>query len=95
MSGVIDSDQHPFEPRDLSARYIDPAVREEALAIVDVELAHPWLSWRGRRLGLADVQWPGETDAIGERREGVRNGRPAPLQPRRPPCRSRLVPCSG
>ncbi|MCZ6783007.1 MAG: hypothetical protein O7G30_06820, partial [Proteobacteria bacterium] len=32
------------------------------------------LTWRGGRLGLADVQWPGETDAIGERRERVRQG---------------------
>ena len=76
MSGVIDSDQHLFEPRDLWARYIDPAAREEALAIVDDELGHPWLIWRGRRLGLADVQWPGETDAIGERRERARKGLP-------------------
>ncbi len=95
MSGMIDSDPHLFEPRDLSARYIDPAAREDALAIVDDDLGHAWLTWRGRRLGLADIQWPGETDTIGERREGVRKGCRAPLQPRRPPCRSHLVPCSG
>ena len=71
MAVVIDSDQHLFEPRDLWTRYIDPAARDDALAIVDDEIGHPWLCWRGRRLGLADVQWPGETDAIGERRERV------------------------
>ena len=76
MSSVIDSDQHLFEPRDLWARYIDSAAREDALAIVDDDLGHPWLTWRGRRLGLADVQWPGETDAIGARRERVRKGLP-------------------
>ncbi|MCZ6783006.1 MAG: hypothetical protein O7G30_06815 [Proteobacteria bacterium] len=40
MSGVIDSDQHLFEPRDLWVRYIDPARRADALAIVDDELGH-------------------------------------------------------
>ena len=76
MLGVIDSDQHLFEPRDLWQSYSDPSSRADALAIVDDELGHPWLTWRGRRLGLADVQWPGETDAIGARRERVRNGLP-------------------
>ena len=79
MGAVIDSDQHLFEPRDLWRRYIDPAARPDALAIVDDELGHPWLTWRGRRLGFADVQWPGETDAIGERRERARRGLP-PLE---------------
>ena len=76
MARVIDSDQHLFEPRDLWARYADPAARGDALVIADDELGHPWLTWRGQRLGLADVQWPGETDAIGERRERVRQGLP-------------------
>jgi predicted TIM-barrel fold metal-dependent hydrolase len=74
MARVIDSDQHLFEPRDLWQRYSDPADRADALAIVDDELGHPWLTWRDRKLGLADVQWPGETDAIGARRERVRDG---------------------
>jgi predicted TIM-barrel fold metal-dependent hydrolase len=73
---VIDSDQHLYEPRDLWARFMDPADRDEALAIVDDEVGQPWLSWRGRRLGLADVQWPGETEAIGQRRERARRGLP-------------------
>lgn len=79
MSAVIDSDQHLFEPRELWARYIDPSARDDALAIVDDDLGHSWLTWRGGRLGLADVQWPGETDAIGERRRRARQGLP-PLQ---------------
>jgi len=74
MARVIDSDQHLFEPRDLWRRYADPAQREDALAIVDDDLGHAWLTWRDRRIGFADVQWPGETDAIGERRERVRRG---------------------
>lgn len=73
---VIDSDQHLFEPRDMWSRYADPAFRDEALAIIDDAVGHPWLTWRGRRLGLADVQWPGETDAIGARRERIRSGLP-------------------
>ena len=76
MPRVIDSDQHLFEPRDLWRRYADPSAREDALAIVDDPLGHAWLTWRGRRLALADVQWPGETTAIGERRERVRQGLP-------------------
>lgn len=76
MAHVIDSDQHLFEPRDLWRRYSDPALGEDALAIVDDDLGHAWLSWRGRRLVLADVQWPGETDAIGSRRQRVRDGLP-------------------
>jgi predicted TIM-barrel fold metal-dependent hydrolase len=76
MVHVIDCDQHLFEPRDLWQRYCDPSRREDALSIVDDALGHPWLSWRGKNLSLADVQWPGETDAIGARRERVRKGLP-------------------
>jgi predicted TIM-barrel fold metal-dependent hydrolase len=76
MAPVIDSDQHLFEPRDLWRRYSDPQQRGDALAIEDDELGHPWLTWQGRRLALADVQWPGETDAIGARRQRVREGLP-------------------
>jgi len=76
MARVIDSDQHLFEPRDLWRRYGDPDLGDDALAIVDDEVGHAWLTWRGQQLGLADVQWPGETDAIGQRRERVRAGSP-------------------
>ncbi|HEM47359.1 MAG TPA: hypothetical protein ENO23_09995 [Alphaproteobacteria bacterium] len=76
MTRVIDSDQHLFEPRDLWRRYADPGLRDDALAILDDDAGHPWLTWRGRRLALADVQTPGETDAIGARRERVRRGLP-------------------
>ena len=74
MAHVIDSDQHLYEPRDLWQRYCDPKRREDALSIVDDAVGHPWLDWRGKHIGLADVQWPGESDAIGARRERVRKG---------------------
>ena len=76
MAHVIDSDQHLYESRDLWQNYCDPARRDDALSIVDDAVGHPWLSWRGERISLADVQWPGETDAIGARRERVRKGLP-------------------
>ncbi len=65
MLGVIDSDQHLFETRSLWADHIDPARREEALAIVDDDLGYPWLTWRGEHISLAQVQHPGETSELG------------------------------
>ncbi|HUC37073.1 MAG TPA: hypothetical protein VMR97_08115 [Acidimicrobiales bacterium] len=76
MTSIIDSDQHLYESRTLWADHIDPAVREDALAIVDDELGYPFLTWRGRRLSLADVQLPGDTAAIGKRRQRLRQQLP-------------------
>jgi hypothetical protein len=76
MPAVIDSDQHLFEYRGLWREHIDPAQRDDALALEDDALGHTWLRWRGRTLGVADVQVPGETDAIGERRRRERAGLP-------------------
>ena len=76
MSSVIDSDQHLFESRTLWADYIDPGLAHEALAIVDDELGYPWLTWRNRRLSLADVQLPGDTAAIGRNRQRFRQQLP-------------------
>jgi predicted TIM-barrel fold metal-dependent hydrolase len=73
---VIDSDQHLFERRDLWRDHIDPAHRDDALRIEDDALGHAWLRWRDLTLGAADVQVPGETDAIGERRRREREGLP-------------------
>ncbi len=53
---VIDCDQHLYETRDLWRDHIDPVHRHLALAIEDDELGYPWVTWRGRRLQLADVQ---------------------------------------
>ena len=39
MTGVIDSDQHLYEPRGMWASHIDPALRDEALELVDDALA--------------------------------------------------------
>jgi len=72
MPGVIDSDQHLFESRTLWAEYIDPTMKDDALAIVDDELGYPWLTWRSGRLDLADVQLPGRTAALGRNRQRCR-----------------------
>jgi len=64
---VIDCDQHLFEYRGLWADHIDPALRDEAIRFVDDARGHTWVMWRERKLALADVSFPGETDAIGRR----------------------------
>jgi predicted TIM-barrel fold metal-dependent hydrolase len=74
---IIDSDQHLYETRTLWAEHIDPRHRDEALAIVDDDHGYPWLTWRGRRLDIADVQIPGDTAVLGRRRERNRAGLPA------------------
>ncbi|HXY27591.1 MAG TPA: hypothetical protein VEH82_04860 [Acidimicrobiales bacterium] len=74
MAGFIDSDQHLYESRDLWSAHIDPAAREDALAIDDDDLGYSWLTWRGARLDMADVQVPGDTQGIGRRRRRQRAG---------------------
>ena len=74
---IIDVDQHLYEPRTLWADHIDPSWRDDALAIVDDDLGHAWLTWAGRRVGAADVQIPGDTAAIGELNRRRRAGEPA------------------
>ncbi len=71
---IIDSDQHLYESRTLWAEHIDPGRRDDALCIADDELGYPWLTWRGRRLDLADVQHPGDTAAVGRMRQRFRQG---------------------
>jgi predicted TIM-barrel fold metal-dependent hydrolase len=71
---VIDSDQHLYESRSMWADYIDPTMREDALTITDDELGYPWLTWKGNRLDIADVQFPGDTAALGRRRAARRTG---------------------
>jgi predicted TIM-barrel fold metal-dependent hydrolase len=69
MPAIIDSDQHLFESRSLWSEHIDPPLRHEALALVDDDLGYPWLTWRDRRLDIADVQFPGDTARLGRHRQ--------------------------
>jgi predicted TIM-barrel fold metal-dependent hydrolase len=73
---VIDCDQHLYEPRTLWADYADPKARDRALAIVDDDAGNAWLQWQGRRIVLADVTVPGETDEVGVRLQQARAGQP-------------------
>lgn len=68
MTTLIDSDQHLYEYRGLWEEHIDPALRGDAIRFADDALGHVRVMWRDRVLAVADVQQPGETDAIGERR---------------------------
>jgi predicted TIM-barrel fold metal-dependent hydrolase len=74
MTSIIDSDQHLYESRSLWSEHIDPGWRSQALEITDDELGYPWLTWNGCRLSLADVQFPGDTTAIGRRRRDRAQG---------------------
>jgi hypothetical protein len=76
MTAVIDSDQHLFEYRGLWEEHIDPRRRGDAIRFEDDALGHVRVKWRERVLSVADVQLPGETDAIGERRRRERAGEP-------------------
>jgi hypothetical protein len=73
---VIDVDQHLVETRTMWADHIDPDHRADAIAIVDDEVGNAWITWHGERLGMAEVQTPGETDEIGERHARARRGEP-------------------
>jgi predicted TIM-barrel fold metal-dependent hydrolase len=76
MTAIIDSDQHLFEARTMWQDHIDPAQRDEALTMVDDDLGYPWLTWRGRPLDVADVQFPGDTATLGRQRQGCRHHMP-------------------
>jgi predicted TIM-barrel fold metal-dependent hydrolase len=80
VTRVIDSDQHLYETRTTWIDHIDPDRREDALRIADDDLGYPWLTWRGRRLAPVDVQVPGRTSELGEWRERIRAGLPAPTR---------------
>jgi predicted TIM-barrel fold metal-dependent hydrolase len=76
----IDSDQHLVEHPGLWEEHVDPADRAEALRFTDDPAGNTWVTWRDQRVGLAEVQTPGETTVIGERHERVRRGE-APERP--------------
>jgi predicted TIM-barrel fold metal-dependent hydrolase len=77
VPAIIDSDQHLFESPTMWRDHIDPAFREDALAITEDDLGYSWLTWRDRQLDIADVQQPGDTAAIGRRRQRCRQNLPA------------------
>ncbi len=74
---VIDSDQHLVEYRHLWTDHADPGQRDEALTLDDDELGWTRLRWRGQDLGVAEVQSPGETVALGDRHDRMRAGQPS------------------
>jgi len=74
---IIDADQHIHEPRTCWLDRIDPASRDDALAIIDDDLGYAWLTWRGAPLYLAEVQQPGKAKRIGDERLRVERGEPA------------------
>ncbi len=77
MAPVIDCDQHLFEPRGLWSDYADPSGRDKAIRMEDDALGHTHVVWNGRRIGLAHVTLPGDTEAVGRHLADVRDGRPA------------------
>jgi predicted TIM-barrel fold metal-dependent hydrolase len=77
---IIDSDQHLVEHRGLWEEHIDPGSRGEAIRFTDDRAGNTWVTWRDRRLGLAEVQTPGDTASLGERHNRVRRGEPAPYR---------------
>jgi predicted TIM-barrel fold metal-dependent hydrolase len=77
VTGIIDSDQHLYEPRTMWIDHIDPDMRAEALRIEDDDLGYAWLTWGHRRLAIADVTIPGETARIGRQRRRRRAGEPS------------------
>jgi predicted TIM-barrel fold metal-dependent hydrolase len=71
---IVDCDQHIHEPRDCWRARIDPAHRDDALSIDDDELGYAWITWRGRRLYLAEIQQPGKAKQIGDERLRLERG---------------------
>ena len=61
VTAIIDSDQHLYESRTLWLDHIDPEMRDEALRIEDDDPATPGSPGGAERLGIADVQLPGDT----------------------------------
>src|SRR5687767_10952096 len=59
------------------ADHIDPAHRDDALELVDDDRGYTWVTWRGRRLELADVHQPRNVQSNGDHRRDHRAGRPA------------------
>jgi predicted TIM-barrel fold metal-dependent hydrolase len=73
-AGLIDSDEHLYEPRGMWSAHADPSGREDALDLVDDDRGYTWLTWQGRRLDLADVHLPGDTESCGRHRQRLEAG---------------------
>ena len=76
MTAILDCDSHLFESRTTWGDYIDPTMRDAALAIEDDNLGWPWLTWRGKRLYPIESQVPGEPALIGQERTRRAEGLP-------------------
>jgi predicted TIM-barrel fold metal-dependent hydrolase len=77
VPGLVDCDQHLYESRSLWSDYADPADRVLTVSIEDDERGYAWLRWQGRALDIADVQFPHDTEALGDHRNRFRGGLPA------------------
>jgi predicted TIM-barrel fold metal-dependent hydrolase len=75
---TIDVDQHLFESRTTWSDYIEPAHRDDALAIADDAEGWPWLTWRGAPLAPLDVPIPERSSLIGDDRMRRVRGEHAP-----------------
>lgn len=71
---IIDCDQHLYEYRGMWSDHIDPAMRDEALRIEDDDRGYSNVMWRDRRLQLADVQVPHDTEHNGRHHQRYRQG---------------------
>ena len=77
MPAILDCDQHLFEHRGLWSEYADPSGRDRAITMEDDPQGHTYVVWNGRRIALAHVTLPGETEAVGEYMAEARAGKPA------------------
>ena len=66
-------------------RYSEQYRRDEDNGVNDSETSHDgslgetWLQWRDQRLGLVEVQRPGDTESIGRRHQAALRGEPCDL----------------
>jgi predicted TIM-barrel fold metal-dependent hydrolase len=75
---TIDVDQHLFEGPSVWGDHIDPAFRDDALAITDDAHGWPFLTWRGQHLYPIEIQHPGNPEEIGQNRLRMERGEEAP-----------------
>lgn len=76
---ILDVDQHLSEDRTAWGDYIDPAHRDDALAIEEDERGWPWLTWRGQNLLPVEHQEPHHAADIGAAHLRREAGERAPM----------------